>query len=329
MSVEDLVCCPRCREGVVLLEAGPRCSNPDCIYYSEGFPIVGGQPVLIDFDRSLFPRSNYTNGSGSVVARDETGKNIVTRLWGLVFGTNSVAPSKSRAMLELVKRSSLHPVILVIGGGAIGSGAACLYSDPKVDVVGTDVYASANTKIVADGHSLPFKQGMFDAVWIQAVLEHVLEPQIVVDEIHRVLKPGGCVYADTPFMQQVHEGAYDFTRFTQSGHRWLFRQFEQIDAGSVGGAGIALVWSIRYFVRALGVPDKFATLAVLPFYWLRYLDAFAKRRPSADAASSVFFFGRKSERSVTPQQVVAYYESENVEFAVWNPGSSEAGTPAL
>src|SRR5207237_664581 len=30
------------------------------------------------------------------------------------------------------------------------------------------------------------------------------------------------VLGDTPFMQQVHEGAYDFTRFALSGHRWLF-----------------------------------------------------------------------------------------------------------
>jgi ubiquinone/menaquinone biosynthesis C-methylase UbiE len=32
-------------------------------------------------------------------------------------------------------------------------------------------------------------------VWIQAVLEHVLDPPIVVAEIYRVLRPGGLVYA--------------------------------------------------------------------------------------------------------------------------------------
>jgi SAM-dependent methyltransferase len=41
--------------------------------------------------------------------------------------------------------------------------------------------------------------------WIQAVLEHALDPPVVVAEIYRVLKPGGLVYADTPFMQRVHE----------------------------------------------------------------------------------------------------------------------------
>ncbi len=54
----------------------------------------------------------------------------------------------------------------------------------------------------------------------------MLEPERVVSEIARVLKPAGMVYSEIPFMQQVHEGAYDFTRFTDSGQRWLFRQFK-------------------------------------------------------------------------------------------------------
>ena len=37
----------------------------------------------------------------------------------------------------------------------------------------------------------------------------------------------GIVYAETPFMQQVHEGAYDFTRYTVLGHRYLFKKFKQ------------------------------------------------------------------------------------------------------
>jgi hypothetical protein len=70
------------------------------------------------------------------------------------------------------------------------------------------------------------------------------EFQAVVAEIFRVLKPNGIVYADT--------GTFDFTRFTRSGHRWLFRHFEEIDSGVSVNAGVALMWSIRYFVRSIG-----------------------------------------------------------------------------
>ena len=79
----------------------------------------------------------------------------------------------------------------------------------------------------------------------------MLEPGRWCAEIHRVLKPGGLVYAETPFMQQVHEGAYDFTRFTESGHRYLFARFDLIDSGVTAGAGTQLLWSLDYFVRGL------------------------------------------------------------------------------
>ena len=150
----------------------------------------------------------------------------------------------------------------------------------------------------------------FDGVWIQAVLEHVLNPDTVVAEIHRVLKPRGVVYADTPFMQQVHEGAYDFTRFTVSGHRWLFRKFEHTASGTVKGAGSALVWSIRYFVRALTGSGRIASSVGLALFWLRYFDGLTRERPNADAASAVFFYGRKSSSEVRPREIVDYYSQK-------------------
>jgi len=228
----------------------------------------------------------------------------------MLTGSNPVTPGKSRQMVDLLMRQTTEPTVLVIGGGAIGAGADSLYNTPAIRMVGTDVYASVNTDLVADGHFLPFRDEVFDGVWIQAVLEHVLDPPVVVDEIHRVLKPNGIVYADTPFIQQVHEQAYDFTRFTLSGHRWLFRRFEEIDSGPVGGAGKALVWSIRYVALSLGLGTRLATLLALPFFWLRFIDGFAKPGPKSDAASGVFFFGRRSGKALTAKDMLPYYASK-------------------
>ena len=167
------------------------------------------------------------------------------------------------------------------------------------------MYTSPYTSIVADGHHLPFCDNSFDGVWIQAVLEHVLDPNVVVSEIHRVLKFDGVVYADTPFMQQVHEGAYDFTRFTLSGHRWLFRKFNHESSGTVSGAGTALIWSIRYFARALTGSDRIAWAISLAIFWLRYFDYIAQKRPAnADAACGVFFFGRKADVEISPKSMM-------------------------
>ena len=118
--------------------------------------------------------------------------------------------------------------MVVVGGGANQHGLDRLYQDPSINVIGFDIYGSDLVQFIADGHSIPLASGSVDAVVVQAVLEHVLDPPQVVREIHRVLRPDGIVYAETAFMQQVHEGAYDFTRYTESGHRWLFRDFELI-----------------------------------------------------------------------------------------------------
>lgn len=292
------------------MDGGAFCSNGSCAFGKAGFPVSQAQPVLIDFDTSIFERALYENDDGSALPRDVSRRSIGSRLHRLISGPNPIASKNCETFRQLLKARSRRPTVLVIGGGTIGCGADQLYNDPSIDLIGTDVYASENTTLVADAHKLPFEDGVFDGVWVQAVLEHVLEPATVVAEIHRVLRPQGVVYAETPFMQQVHERAFDFTRFTQSGHRWLFRQFEEISAGPVSGAGVALIWSIRYFARALGAGDKLSRIISLPFFWLRWLDAVTSGRPVADGASGVFFLGRRAEHSMKPQAMQRYYESQ-------------------
>jgi SAM-dependent methyltransferase len=252
----------------------------------------------------------YDTENGSVLQRDISRRSIGSRLHRFTLGGNPVAAANSKKFIELLKQESRRPTVLVVGGGTIGSGAEELYRDDSIELVGTDVYASPHTVLVADAHRLPFEDGVFDGVWVQAVLEHVLEPATVVAELHRVLRPEGLVYAETPFMQQVHERAYDFSRFTQSGHRWLFRRFSEISAGPVGGAGVALAWSIRYFSRALGAGNKLSRLIVLPFFWIRYLDAFGRGRAVADAASGFFFLGRRAEQAMDPHAMPEYYNRQ-------------------
>ena len=277
---------------------------------STGFPLCGDQPVLIDFADSIFDPSDYSQARGSVLPRDNSGRSLGTRARRLITGVNPVAEANGREFVARVKELCAHPRVLVIGGGAIGAGAEALYDDPDIELVGTDVYASPYTCLVSDGHQLPFRRASFDGVWIQAVLEHVLDPHIIAAQIFRVLKPSGVLYSEIPFMQQVHEGAYDFTRFTLSGHRWLFRQFEQISAGAVGGAGTAAVWAIRYLFRAFGTGDKMATLLSIPVFWLRFLDVVTRRRSGIDGASGTFFLGVKSDRTLSAREMVRYYEAQ-------------------
>ncbi len=142
---------------------------------------------------------------------------------------------------------------------------------------------------------MPFEEKTFNGVWIQAVLEHVLSPETVVNEIFRVLDDGGFVYSETPFMQQIHMGKNDFTRYTASGHRYLFKNFEKINIGVNGGPGTSLAWSIKYFFWSL-FNEKIANyLAIIPFLILRQFDKFLSDRMSWDSSSGFYFFGKKNK----------------------------------
>ena len=170
------------------------------------------------------------------------------------------------------------------------------------------IYASPLTHFVADAHRIPLADASVDAVWIQAVLEHVLDPWQVVAEIHRVLRDGGVVYAETPFLQQVHEGPYDFTRFTESGHRWLFRRFEAIDSGVVMGTASQLLWSVEHLFRGLFRSVRAGRIAALLLFWLRWFDSLIPAPYAVDAASAVFFLGRKTDEAIRPAEIVGYYQ---------------------
>jgi len=198
--------------------------------------------------------------------------------------------------------------VLVIGGGTVGNGTGELYEDRRARVVAFDIYGSPMTQFIGDAHAIPIATGAVDAVVVQAVLEHVLDPGRVAAEIHRVLRPGGVVYAETPFLQQVHAGPYDFTRFTSSGHRHLFRAFEQIDAGPVAGPGTQVLWSVDHLARGLFRSEIAGKLVRGLCFWLRWLDRLVPRAFAMDGASAYYFLGRRSERELTPREIVEYYQ---------------------
>ena len=267
------------------------------------YRIVGGVPVLIAEERSLFsasptrpeppsrarrlaahlPRDSYNAGTERLVAR----------------------------LLELLLAASARPRVLVVGGGTLGAGMEPLLDHPAIDATETDVWLGPRVVLVCDAHDLPFADGSFDAVVCQAVLEHVLDPPRVVSEIHRVLAPGGLVYAEIPFMQQVHEGAYDLTRYTYVGLRRLFRKFDEVAAGAVCGPAMAVAWSLRYLAVTL-FGRRAAHLAPLLTFWLPRLDRWLIDRPAAlDAASSIGFLGRRREQPLDDAELGAAYRGVN------------------
>jgi SAM-dependent methyltransferase len=313
-SVVRLLACPRCRSQLVEDSRGFRCTDLSCLYAAtNSFPIIGGWPVVVDFERSVFmhqvvdERSTPLEGTQVSTALHRSGIQRVPRLLrGVWKPLNRIAERNVSRLLDMLpgRRSR----VLVVGGGTIGNGLDRLYAcGDDTEVIGIDLYGSDVTQLVADAHAIPLQTGSVDAVIVQAVLEHVLGPMEVVREIHRVLADDGLVYAETPFMQQVHAGAYDFTRFTVSGHRYLFRWFDEIDSGPTAGPGTVLLWSLDHLVRGLTRSQTAGRLVRALLFWLRFLDRYVDNAYALDAASAVFFLGRRSDTDLTPSEIVHYY----------------------
>ena len=66
-----------------------------------------------------------------------------------------------------------------------------------------------------------FEANTFDTVYTSQVLEHVAEPWRALREFQRVLKPGGRLIVQVPFLVGLHEEPYDFFRYTPYGLKKL------------------------------------------------------------------------------------------------------------
>jgi SAM-dependent methyltransferase len=75
---------------------------------------------------------------------------------------------------------------------------------------------------VCDLAAIPVEPHRYDLVLLSQVLEHLPEPTAVLTELHRVLKPGGRIWASAPLFYIEHEKPYDFYRYTQFGLRHVF-----------------------------------------------------------------------------------------------------------
>ena len=306
-DIAPLLACPRCGAPVVDAGTALHCGSSACALSAVGsFPLADRQPLLVDFERSVLePAGSASSGAVDPLRARWSIERLAPPLRPLFKPRNRIAAHNVERMLSLLPAPS--PVALVVGGGTMGNGVEAIYENRRTRVIGFDIYGSPLTQFVADAHHIPLASASVDAVLIQAVLEHVLDPARVVGEIHRDLRPDGLVYAETPFLQQVHAGPYDFTRFTSSGHRYLFRAFAEIAAGPVAGPGAQLLTSIDHLVRGLTRSELAGKLARAVCAWLRLLDRLIPVEYAMDDASAYFFLGRRAERELSPGEIIGYY----------------------
>jgi ubiquinone/menaquinone biosynthesis C-methylase UbiE len=82
----------------------------------------------------------------------------------------------------------------------------------------------ARSTYVCDLANIPVEDERFDYVVFNQVLEHLPEPKAVLKELNRVLKKRGTIICTTPLFYEEHEIPYDFYRYTQFAHQYLFKE---------------------------------------------------------------------------------------------------------
>jgi SAM-dependent methyltransferase len=134
-----------------------------------------------------------------------------------------------RSKLESVRAIREEDRVLEVGCGAHG----LIFFFGVRNAVGVDPLADHYAKlfpqwqnrartIVASGEDLPFPDSSFDIVLCDNVVDHALSPRRILEEIARVLAPGGLFY----FSVNVHHPFYHLAASVHAGWRALGIPFE-------------------------------------------------------------------------------------------------------
>ncbi len=139
-----------------------------------------------------------------------------------------------------------------------------------------------------DVTSLAFADQSFNAVVCLEVLEYVAEPKRAIDEMHRVLVPGGILFLSIPFMFKMHE---DKQRYTALHLTELLSRFDVVSLDAVGGGYTVILTILWGTIKKISFSPlrKILSVLLVPFIYPQYL----RKRKSIEYASGYVIVAKK------------------------------------
>ena len=281
--------CPQCRGSLADEPDALRCAACDVRY-----PFLEGSPFLMTEQSRRELHSRLESDDGMRMAQGYTeGRQADTGPFWVRLLRPPPIMHRYHADLRQPPTSILFessggaaPLVLNVGGGPYRVSA---------EEITLNIGPFRNVDLVADAHNIPAADNSFDAVFSLAVLEHVTDPYRVVAEMIRVLKPGGYLYSEVPFIFFFHGYPSDYTRFTLEGMKRLFAALEGARFGMTHGPVSALLQSGN-MVLQMFLPERARILRKLvngAYRWalcpLKYLDLTLRGRPEAHILAGGFY----------------------------------------
>ena len=116
-----------------------------------------------------------------------------------------------------------------------------VFEDSVDGYIGIDMpstrHLNKEINVFSSGMHLPFKANSFDTILTSSVLEHVKEPQKMLDEMHRVLRKGSYLILTTPCLYGLHEQPHDYFRYTKYSLKMMAEKsgFKVVHIKPIGG----------------------------------------------------------------------------------------------
>ncbi len=197
----------------------------------------------------------------------------------LVYGDHNRSSAVKKAIKKCLSRLGDNEIALNVGAGTTNY-------DKRIKNL--DIFEGEHIDYVGSAEAMPMADGTFGLVLTQEVLEHVQDPFQAMNEIYRVLKPGGTLYCQLPFIIGYHPGPTDFWRFTKEGIKELVEKsgFVIEEQGITVGSSTGFYRiAVEYFSVLLSVPLPFLytafkalfAIALYPIKWLDYIMQFSKQ----------------------------------------------------
>ncbi len=198
---EKLLRCPACGSSMTLT----KCPG------GHQFPDEDGTPRLIPSNVSVEVKFNFDT-SRSSMSEDV----LLQVLEDPARPESKVLPYHlDAAHAQCLAKLPEGTRVLEIGCG--GGQSRSWFRRIGMEYVGTDISKTrvweelrqfGGPDLICDAHFLPFAEDSFDVVYSAAVFEHLACPIRAVQEIRRVLKPGGLMLGNASFMEPWHDHSY-------------------------------------------------------------------------------------------------------------------------